>query len=75
MVDGVCNDNDLRDNFIGAGLIDATPYGEEFHLHACHKQRMMDCLGEQTICNVYVRYRCSDIIFDAGISYDKSCMR
>jgi len=75
VVDGVRNDNDLRDDFIGAGLIDATPYGEEFHLRACHKRYMMDCLGEQTICNVYVRYRCSNIIFDAGISYDKSCMR
>jgi len=33
-VDGVHNDNDLRDNFIGAGLIDAASYGEEFRLYA-----------------------------------------
>ena len=74
-MDGVHNDNDLRDDFIGAGLIDATPYGKEFCLCACYKQCMMDCLGEQTICNVYVWYRCSDIVFDASICYDKSCMR
>ena len=74
-MDGVRNDNDLRDDFIGAGLIDATPYGKEFCLHACHKWHIMDCLGEQTICNVYVQYRCSDIIFDASICYDESYMR
>jgi len=36
-MDGVRYDNDLGDNFIGAGLIDATPDGEKFHLCACHK--------------------------------------
>jgi len=53
-VDGVCYDDDLEDDFIGAGLIDATPDGEKFCLCACHKQSMVHCLGEQTISYVYV---------------------
>ena len=74
-MDGVCYDNDLGDDFIGAGLIDATLDGKKFHLRACHKQSMVHCLGKQTIPCVYVRYRCSDIFLDASICYNESCMR
>ena len=48
-MDGISYDNDLRDEIIGAGLVDTTPNGEQFCLSACHKQSMMNCFGERAI--------------------------
>ena len=74
-VDGVHYNNDLRDDFIGVGLIDATPDGKKFCLYACHKQSMVHYLGEQAIHYVYMQYRCGDIFLDASICYNESYMR
>ena len=51
-VDGVSYDDDLRDGFIGAGLINAAPDGKKLHLHASHKCGMVNCLCEQLISYV-----------------------
>ena len=42
-------DDNLRDEIVGACLVDTTPDGEQFHLSACHEGSMMNCFGERTI--------------------------
>ena len=74
-VDGVSYNNNLGDGFIGAGLINAAPDGKKLCLCTSHECGMMYCLCEQPISYVDVQYRCSNIIFDASISYDESYMR
>ncbi len=36
-VDRISYDDNLRDKIVGAGLVDTTPNGEQFHLSACYK--------------------------------------
>jgi len=36
-VNGIGYDDDLRNNIIGTGLVDTTPDGKQFCLHACHE--------------------------------------
>ena len=36
-IDGIGYNNNLRDEIVGAGLVDTTPNGEQFHLSACHE--------------------------------------
>ena len=51
-MNGIGYDNDLRDDIIGTGLVDTTPDGKQFRLCACHKQSMVYCFSERTICYV-----------------------
>jgi len=74
-MDGVSYNDDLRDGFVGAGLINAAPDGKKLCFHASHECGIINCLCEWPISYVDVRYRHSNIIFDASISYDESCER
>ena len=47
--DGISYDDNLRDKIVGAGLVDTTPNGEQFHLSTCHKWSIMNCFGERAI--------------------------
>ena len=51
---GISYDYDLRDNIVGAGLVDTTPNCEQFCFGACHIQSMMDCFDKRVICYVNV---------------------
>ena len=66
-VDGVSYDNDFGDGFVGAGLINAAPNGKELHLHTSYERGMMYSLCDWLISKIDVRYRCSNVIFDASI--------
>jgi len=71
-VNGISYDYDLGDTIDGAGLVDTTPDCKQFCFSACHKQSMVNGLGERAICYVDVRDRCSNVVFDASICYHES---
>ena len=48
-MNGISYDNDFQDIIFGAGLVDATPDGEQFCFSACYKQSMMDIFGKGTV--------------------------
>ena len=45
-------DYDLGDTINGAGLVDTTSDCKQFSFGACHKQSMVNGLGERVICYV-----------------------
>jgi len=53
-VNGVCYDDDLRDVFFDAGLVDTASDSEQFHLRACYERCMMHYFGEWMVCYVNV---------------------
>ena len=73
-MDGVSYDNDFGDGFVGAGLINATPNGKELYLCTGYKCGMMYSFCDRLISNMDMWYRCSNVVFNASIWYDKSCM-
>jgi len=48
-VNGISYDYDLGDTIDGAGLVDTTPDCKQFCFSACHKQSMVNGLGERAI--------------------------
>ena len=71
----VHDDDDLRDVFFDAGLVNITSDGEQFCFYARYKRCMMNCFREGVVCYVHVRYRCNNVILDASICYYEGCMR
>ena len=66
-VDRVSYDNDFGDGFVGAGLINAAHNGKELRLCTSYKHSMMYSLCDWPISNMDVRYKCSNVVFDASI--------
>ena len=66
-VDGVSYDNDFGDGFVGVGLINAAHNGKELCLCTGYERSIMYSLCDQLISDMDMRYRCSDVIFDASI--------
>ena len=66
-MDGVSYNNDFGDGFVGAGLINAAPNGKELCLCTSYKHGMMYSLCDRLISDMDVRYRYSDVVFDASI--------
>ena len=48
-MNGISYDYDLGDTIDGAGLVDTTPDCKQFSFGACHKQSMVNGLGERVI--------------------------
>jgi len=48
-MNGIGYDYDLGDTIAGAGLVDTTPDCKQFCFSACHKQSMVNSLGERAI--------------------------
>jgi len=66
-MDGVSYDDDFGDGFVGAGLINTAPNGKELRLHTSYKRSMMYSLCDRPVSDMDVRYRCSNVVFDASI--------
>ena len=68
----VGDNNDLRNAIMIWGLVDTTPNGKELCFSTSNIDHMIDNLGDGIIVCVYMRYRCSNIIFDTGICDNNS---
>ena len=66
------DNNDFWDVVFITCLVDATSHGEKFSLRTCDKYSMVDCSGEGDIGLMYMCNQSSDVVFDAGISYNDS---
>jgi len=69
-MNGVSDDDNLGDIRLGCSLIDATSNSKHLGFCASYECSMMDSLNERLIGDVYVRDRCSDVIFDATMAVD-----
>jgi len=66
-MDRVSYDNDFGNGFVRADLINATPNGKELRLCTSYEHSMIYNLCDWPISDMDMRYKCSDIIFDASI--------
>ena len=78
--DFLCSMNGLgnNDNFgyviFAACLVDTASDGKKFCFSTCDISCMVNRLCQRVVAYMYMRYRCSDVFFDASICYDNGHM-
>jgi len=68
----VGDDNDLGNAIMIWGLVDTTPNSKELCFSTGNINYMIDSLGNGVIVCMHMRYRCSNVIFDASICDNNS---
>ena len=66
-MNGISDNDDLRNVVMIWGLVDTTPHGEKFSFCAGDVDYMMDVLGNRVIMGVYMWYWYSNVILDVSI--------
>ena len=70
-MNGISDYDNFWHVFFDVGLIDAASDSKQFCFHVCYECCMMNHFDKRLIGWVYMRNRCSDVIFDASICYDE----
>ena len=69
-IDGISDDDDLGHVLLIACLVDTAPDHKKLHFSTSNESCMMNYLGQRMIDEVYVQYRCSNVVLDASIRYN-----
>ena len=73
-VNGVSDDDDFRDVFFAASLVNTTSNSEKFCFCAGDKGHIVNRLDQRLVTYVDMRDRSGDVVLDASIGYYNCCV-
>ena len=73
-VNGIDNDNNFGYVLFAGCLVDTTSDGKKFCFSTCNVCCMVNYLCQRVVVYMHMRYRCSNVFFDASICYNDGCI-